>query len=113
MARSRIDLPAGALELVVLKSLSRRPEHGYGLSKTIRIASEEALSIEEGSLYPALHRMERKGWIGAEWGETTTGREAKFYRLTKDGRAELRARTNRWSRMTEAVGRVLAQGGRS
>lgn len=107
MNRKRIDLPQGALELLVLRTLSRRPSHGYGLLGAIRDRSEEALEIEEGSLYPALHRMEKHGWIEAEWGVSDTGRRAKYYSLTADGRARLKAARRSWERMTGAVDLVL------
>lgn len=111
MSRRRIELPQGALELLVLRTLARRREHGYGVVKAIRERSEDALEIEEGSLYPALHRMERHGWIEAEWGVSDTGRRAKYYSLTKDGRGRLKAARGAWERMTGAIGLVL--GGRA
>lgn len=104
----RIELPRGALELLVLKTLTRGPAHGYAIVKAIQATSRDALSVEEGSLYPALHRMEKQGWVGAGWETTPSGREAKVYRLTRAGRAELARRTRRWKSMTAAVGRILA-----
>lgn len=103
----RIDLPRGALELLVLKTLSRGPAHGYAIVQAIRATSRDALSVEEGSLYPALHRMEKQGWLAAAWETTPSGRDAKVYRLSRTGRAELAQRTRRWKSMTAAVGRIL------
>ena len=107
MAKKRIELPAGAVELLLLRTLSRKPDHGYGLMHSIRERSEEALTLEEGSLYPALHRMERHGWIEAEWGQSENGRRAKFYQLTEDGRRHLKGARKSWERMTGAMGLVL------
>jgi len=110
MTSQRIDLPQGALELLALRTLARKPKHGYAIVKAIRERSDEALAVEEGSLYPALHRMERHGWIASEWGVSDTGRRAKFYSLTDDGRARLRTARRSWNRMTRAVGLVLGHG---
>jgi len=110
VSKNRIELPQGALELLVLRTLARRTEHGYAIVRLIRERSEEALQIEEGSLYPALHRMERRGWIEAEWGASDTGRRAKFYSLTDDGRAQLKQARRSWDRLTGAMRLVL--GGR-
>jgi len=103
----RITLPQGALELLVLRTLARGEQHGYAIAQAVKRASREALEIEEGSLYPALHRLERRGWVEAEWGVTDTGRRAKFYALTRDGRKRLEAERKAWERMTSAVGLVL------
>ena len=111
MTRGRIELPSGAVELLVLRTLACGAEHGYGIVRHVKAQSREALAIEEGSLYPALHRVERRGWVEAEWGRSKTGRKAKFYRLTDDGRKRLRAQRRDWERMTEAVGRVLSPRG--
>lgn len=111
MPTNRIDLPAGAVELLVLRSLSRRPSHGYGLIQTIRDHSEEALSLEEGSLYPALHRMERHGWITSEWGVSENGRRAKYYSLSQAGKNRLKSARRTWEKMTRAVGLVLGTHG--
>lgn len=107
MRQSRIELPAGAVELLLLRTLSRRSNHGYGLIQSIRERSAEELCIEEGSLYPALHRMERHGWIEAEWGQSENGRRAKFYALTEDGKRRLKGAKKSWERMTSAIGLVL------
>jgi transcriptional regulator len=107
MSSARIELPQGALELLVLRTLARQSKHGYAIVKSIRERSEEELQVEEGSLYPALHRMERHGWIAAEWGVSDSGRRAKFYALTDDGRKRLSAARKSWLRMTRAIGLVL------
>ena len=107
MNSKRIDLPAGAVELLVLRSLARRSSHGYGLIQTIREKSDQALALEEGSLYPALHRMERHGWVCSEWGVSDNGRRAKFYSLTQEGKSRLKTVKRSWEKMTSAVGLVL------
>ncbi len=107
MSKNRIELPAGAVQLLLLKSLARKANHGYGLIQSIRERSHEELCLEEGSLYPALHRMERHGWIEAEWGQSENGRRAKFYALTDEGRQQLKGATKTWQRMTGAMGLVL------
>jgi len=106
----RVDLPQGALELLILRTLTRGQEHGYAIGQRIRERSAEALAVEEGSLYPALHRMERHGWIEAEWGTSDKGRRAKFYALTAEGRRRLTDAKASWQRMTRAVGLVLEGG---
>jgi len=103
----RISLPQGALELLILRVLAREASHGYAISREVHRLSEEALGVEEGSLYPALHRMERRGWVSAEWGISGTGRRAKVYRLTDEGTERLKRERRAWERMTGAVGRVL------
>jgi len=103
----RIALPAGALELLVLRTLEVGPNHGYAIARHVQRASRDALTVEEGSLYPALHRMEAKGWIQARWAETDTRRRAKVYALTSTGRRRLAAERADWERMTGAVTRVL------
>ena len=105
--RARIPLPQGALELLLLRTLTRGAQHGYAIAQQVQRKSGEALQIEEGSLYPALHRMERRGWVESEWGVTDTGRRAKFYALTRDGRKRLETERKAWERMTSAVGLVL------
>ena len=98
----------GTLELLVLKTLAASgPAHGFAILDFIRRATEEKLLVEEGALYPALHRMEQKGWLEAEWGITEKNRKAKYYRLTQAGRRQLTAELSRWSRYTEAVGLVI------
>jgi PadR family transcriptional regulator, regulatory protein PadR len=107
MADAKQELLPGTLELLVLKTLSIGPLHGYAIVREIQRRSAEVLVVEEGSLYPALHRMERYGWIDAEWGLSESNRRAKYYRLTRSGRAELKARTESWSRMSGAIAQVL------
>lgn len=108
MAHADLDLLRGTLDLLVLKALSWGPMHGLGVLRWIERTTGNRLQIEEGALYPALHRMERRGWLEAEWGYTERNREAKFYRLTPLGRRELTAELSKWSRYTEAVALVLA-----
>ncbi len=107
MAMKKIDLLQGTLDLLVLKSLSAGPMHGYRIAQKIHSLSDEVLRIEEGSLYPALYRMEQKGLIESEWGLTDNNRQAKFYRLTRKGRREMEEEEESWARLSAAVGRVL------
>lgn len=102
-----LELLKGTLDVLILKTLSWGPMHGYGVSRWIRERTGEAFTIEEGALYPALRRLEKKGLLEARWGETDTGREAKFYRLTHDGRDTLRTEVRTWSRYVEAMSAVL------
>lgn len=101
------ELLHGTLDALVLKTLSWGPRHGYAIARWIEEITDDALRIEEGSLYPALYRMERRGWIQAEWGLSETNRRVKFYRLTTAGRQRLRVETAQWTRFTTAVGKVL------
>lgn len=101
------DLLQGTLDVLILKTLSWGPRHGYAVARWLEDSSAEAIRIEEGSLYPALYRMERKGWIEASWGMSELGRRAKFYQLTPAGRARLRAEITAWRRLSGAVGRIL------
>lgn len=98
----------GTLELLILKALSWDEAHGYGIARWIEEATDDALRVEEGSLYPALHRMAGKGWIESEWGQSENNRRAKFYRLTSKGRRELTAKTKGWSRLVETIAKALA-----
>lgn len=107
MTDARIDLPQGTLDLLILKALSLEPQHGWGISDRIRQISKDALQVQQGSLYPALHRLERRGWIKATWGTSENNRRAKFYELTKRGRAQLDAEADAWERLATAVGLVL------
>ena len=97
----------GTLDALVLKTLSWGPRHGYAIARWLEDTSGDELVIEEGSLYPSLYRMERKGWIEAEWGESELGRKAKMYRLTAVGKRQLRAETEEWARFAGAVSRIL------
>ena len=111
MPTSELDLVRGTLDLMVLKALSWGPMHGLATLRWIERATNDRLQIEEGALYPALHRMEQRRWLAAEWGYTETNRKAKYYRLTAAGRKQLVAELSRWSRYTEAVGLLLAAEG--
>jgi transcriptional regulator len=107
MAADDLDLVRGTLDLLILKTLSWGPMHGLAVLRWIEQTTEDELQIEEGALYPALHRMEDKGWLDAEWGYTERNRKAKFYRLTARGRKQLASEVERWSRYTSVVGLVL------
>jgi len=102
-----LDLIRGTLDLLILKSLSWGPMHGLAVLRWIEQGSQRKLLVEEGALYPALHRMEQKGWLESEWGYTEAQRRARFYRLTTAGRKQLAAEVSRWTRYTDAVGLVL------
>ena len=107
MNDARLDLPQGTLDLLILKALSLTPMHGWGISERIRQVSRETLQIPQGSLYPALHRLERRGWISASWGASDNNRRAKYYELTRAGRKQLEAEAQDWERLTTAVALVL------
>jgi transcriptional regulator len=107
MAKAKNDVLQGTLILLVLRTLAREPMHGYGITLHIQAASENLLKVEEGSLYPALHRMEQDGWISAQWGTSVNNRRARFYRLTVAGRKQLAEEERNWERFTYAVSRVL------
>ena len=102
------DLLQGTLDLLILRTLSAGPKHGWGIALTIQQVSQEVLQVNQGSLYPALHRLEQQGLIEAEWGNSENNRQAKFYQLTKLGRKQLAEETRNWERLSEAVGRILA-----
>jgi transcriptional regulator len=101
------DLLQGTLDLLILKTLAREPVHGWGISKRIQQLSGEELAVGQGSLYPALHRLEQQGWIAATWKDTELGRRAKFYALTREGRAQLERELETWKRLSSAVGLLL------
>ena len=103
----RLDLPQGTLDLLILKSLSLGPQHGWAISARILPVSRATLQIPQGSLYPALHRLERRGWISAEWGASDNNRKAKYYELTRAGRKQLETETAAWDKLTSAVALVL------
>ena len=107
MGEGSLELLKGTLDVLLLKTLSSGPLHGYAVSRSIRAATEDAFSVDEGALYPALRRLEKRGMVEAEWGVTDTGREARFYRLTPEGEAELRTGLRTWHRYVEAMARVL------
>ena len=108
LAKSNVDLLQGTLDLLVLRTLLPGPQHGWGISQRIQQTSEDVLRVNQGSLYPALHRLEQEGWIDAEWGASDNNRKAKFYRLTRAGRRRLEEETATWERLAAAVARVLA-----
>lgn len=107
MAKARTDLMQGTLELLILKTLSRDAMHGYGIAQRIHEAADDLLKIEDGSLYPALYRMEERGWITSEWDVSENNRRAKFYKLTKAGRKQLEAESANWERVSQAISRIL------
>ena len=107
MADEKLDLPQGTLDLLILKALSLGPQHGWAISERIHQVSRTTLQIPQGSLYPALHRLERRGWISAEWGASDNNRRAKYYELTRAGRKQLEAEAQDWERLTTAVALVL------
>ena len=101
------DLIQGTLDLLVLKALSREPIHGWGIAKRIEQLSDDVLSVGQGSLYPALHRLEQQGWISAEWKDSELGRSAKFYSLTREGKKQLERELKSWTRLSSAVALVI------
>ena len=101
------DLYVGTLDVLILKALSWGPMHGYGIGRWIRQTTEDVLAVQEGALYPALHRLQGRGWLDDEWGVTETGREAKYYRLTPVGRRQLRSEVERWRAYARAVSTAL------
>jgi transcriptional regulator len=103
----RLDLLQGTLDLLILRALQKEPQHGWAIAERIEQLSEHVLEVNQGSLYPALHRLEHEGWIEAEWGVSELGRRARFYRLTSAGRKQLDAESEQWDRMTAAITRVL------
>ena len=107
MARGSIDLLQGTLDLIVLKALSWRSMHGFGLARWIQQTTNDALQVEEGSLYPALYRMENRGWIKADWAVTENGRRAKYYKLTAAGRRQLVVESRSWDQLTGAIGKIM------
>jgi PadR family transcriptional regulator len=110
MGRDRLDLPQGTLDLLLLQTLALEPQHGWAISERIQQVSRQVLQVPQGSLYPALHRLERRGWIKAEWGVSDNNRRAKYYGLTQKGRKQLAAETDSWRRLIAAVGLVIDMG---
>src|SRR5262247_2344670 len=104
---TRLDLLQGTLDLLILRTLTGDPRHGWAISERIQELSQDVLRVNQGSLYPALHRLEHEGWIAAEWGVSELGRRARFYRLTPSGPKQLEHESVQWDRMTAAIGRVL------
>lgn len=107
MAKPSLDLLKGTLDVLLLKALNSGPRHGYAVSRWLRETTADSFQVDEGALYPALRRLEARGLVEAEWGNTDTGREAKFYRLTPDGEAELERGVSKWHRYVDAMTRVL------
>lgn len=107
MTANRIDLPQGTLDLLILKTLALGSQHGWAISERVQQISSDVLRIQQGSLYPALHRLERRGWIKAKWGASENNRRAKYYELTRSGRKQLEAEETNWRKLTAAVGQVL------
>jgi transcriptional regulator len=101
------ELLQGTLDMLILKIVALGPVHGYGISQRIRQISQEALQVQQGSLYPALHRLEKRGWLDADWGESENGRQAKFYRLSAEGRRQLAKEEESWGRLSAAVALIL------
>ena len=107
MPADRLELPQGTLDLLILKTLALGPQHGWAISERVQQISRDALQIQQGSLYPALHRLERRGWIKARWGASENNRKAKYYELTAAGRKQLEAEESAWRKLTAAVGEIL------
>jgi PadR family transcriptional regulator, regulatory protein PadR len=102
------ELLQGTLDMLILKIVALGPVHGYGISQRIQQVSREVLQVQQGSLYPALHRLEKRGWLQATWGESESGRQAKFYRLSAKGRKQLRLEESQWNRLAEAIALILS-----
>ena len=111
--RHRSDLPQGTLDLLILHVVAAGAMHGYGIAQRLQQVSRDVVQVPQGSLYPALHRLENRGWLAATWKASDTGRDAKFYRLTAKGKAQLKEETANWSRLSEAIRQILrtAEGG--
>ena len=107
MPDERIDLPQGSLDLLILKTLALERQHGWAISERIQQISSNVLQVQQGSLYPALHRLERRGWIKAQWGLSENNRQAKYYALTRSGRRRLEADTEAWRKLSAAIAQVL------
>ena len=107
MSTDKSDLLQGTLDMLILKIVALGPVHGYGISQRIRQISDQVLQVQQGSLYPALHRLEKRGWLEADWGESDNGRQAKFYRLSAKGREQLAAEEDTWNRLSKAVALIL------
>ena len=107
MAVDRSELLQGTLDMLILKIVALGPVHGYGISQRIQQVSREVLQVQQGSLYPALHRLEKRGWLAATWGESESGRQAKFYRLSAKGRKQLQLEESQWNRLSAAIGLIL------
>lgn len=108
--RNEPALPQGSLDLLILQTLEGPPKHGYQIARHIFSTSGEFLRVEEGSLYPALHRLERRGWVASDWGQSEANRRAKYYRLTRSGRSQLKTEVASWRAMVQAIGKVIETG---
>src|SRR5215471_9322585 len=113
MPSSRFPIPQGTLDMLILQILSLEPAHGYGIAQRLEQISRSVVQVNQGSLYPALHRLEQKGWLKAEWKESETGREAKFYALTRAGQKQLAVEKESWTRLSGAVQLIFDEGSRS
>jgi transcriptional regulator len=113
MSSSRFPIPQGTLDMLILQILSLEPAHGYGIAQRLEQISRYVIQVNQGSLYPALHRLEQKGWLKAEWKDSETGREAKFYSLTQSGRKQLATEKDLWAKLTRAVQFIFEEGDRS
>ena len=107
MSTPRFPIPQGTLDMLILQILSLDPAHGYGIAQRLQQISREAVQVNQGSLYPALHRLEQKGWLTSEWRQSETGRDAKFYSLTRAGRKQLEKETASWERLAAAISLVV------
>ena len=103
----RLELLQGTLDMLVLRTLQWGPQHGHGIGQVIRTQSDELLKVETGSLYPALHRLEKRGWLKSEWGISEANQKAKYYRLTAAGKAQLARESDRWAQLVHAIGRIM------
>lgn len=110
MPSPRFPIPQGTLDMLILQIVSLAPAHGYAIAQRLEQSSKSVVQVNQGSLYPALHRLEQKGWISAEWKESETGREAKFYSLTRAGRKQLAVEKDSWARLTSAVKLIFNEG---
>ena len=113
MPTERFPIPQGTLDMLILQILTLEPAHGYGIAQRLEQISRSVVQVNQGSLYPALHRLEQKGWLTAEWKQSETGREAKFYALTDAGRAQLAIERESWARLSGAVQLIFNEGGQS
>lgn len=109
MSNPRLELPQGTLDLLILRTVALGAQHGWAIAERVQQMSSDVLQIQQGSLYPALHRLERKGWLRAHWGTSDSNRRAKYYELTKSGQKQLAAEKDAWARLTRAVGQVLRE----
>jgi PadR family transcriptional regulator, regulatory protein PadR len=107
MNKAKADLLQGTLDMLILKTLALEPAHGWGIAQRIQQVSRDVLQVNQGSLYPALYRLEHQGWIASEWGTSENNRKAKFYRLTREGQRQLDAETENWERVSAAIDRIL------